>query len=100
MATAKPTKKSKPVARKPQSKTRLDGQVVVLKKMATDDELPLQAVNILKVLKSASGKLPAKSLVERMKGQVESKQSMMAIWSFYRKRLIGEHYVAVEKHPN
>lgn len=92
LAKAAAARKQKAAERK----SRLENQIIHLKKMASEDELPTQAIGILKCLKAGSGKLVASTLVERLGSYIETKQSPMAIWSFYRARLIDNGYVTVE----
>ena len=85
--------------RKKTVKTALDSQIVNLKKMPEDGALPAQALGILKVLKANGGKLVASNLVAKLQGQIETKQSLKAIWSFYRGRLLGDGYITFEGCP-
>jgi len=77
-------------------KTALDSQIVHLKKMPADGEIPAQALGILKVLKANGSKMGASALVAKLQGQIETKQSLKVIWSFYRARLRGDGYIEIE----
>jgi hypothetical protein len=74
---------------------RTPSAVVILKKLAGKDALPAQALATLGVLKAKGGKLTVEELKKAMQGRVKSKQSMSAIWSFYRARLIRKGFIAV-----
>lgn len=76
-------------------KSRLENQIVTLKKMPAEDKVPLQAFQICKVLKSKNGKTAVSKLVEALDGVVQTKQPMTAIWAFYRGRLIKEGFIAI-----
>jgi hypothetical protein len=84
-------KKAAPRNKVPRSKRA----VVILKKLAGKDALPAQALAILAVLKGKGGNLAVEELKKAMQGRVNSKQSMSAIWSFYRARLIRKGFIAV-----
>jgi hypothetical protein len=77
-------------------KSRLESQIVHLKKMPSEDDLPLQAYQICKVLKAKGGKMVVSTLVANLEGVVKTKQSLMSIWSFYRARLIDKGFVKIE----
>lgn len=76
-------------------KSRLENQVVTLKKMPAEDKVPLQAFQICKVLKGKGGKTAVSKLVEALNGVVETKQPMTAIWAFYRGRLMKDGFIAI-----
>lgn len=74
--------------------TRSAESIVKLNKMAKEGELPKQALTILEVLKAA-GKLSIAELQKKMASKIESKQSMAALWGFYRSRLVKGGFVTV-----
>lgn len=77
-------------------KSRLENQIVHLKKMPTEDQVPKQALEICKLIHKAGDKIVVSTLVSRMEGVVQTKQTMMAIWSFYRAKLVDGGFVKIE----
>jgi hypothetical protein len=78
------------------SGTRGGDAVVTFKKMAAVEALPPQAQGILEIVKKA-GKITVAELKKGMKAKITTKQSVGALWSFYRNRLIKGGYLTATK---
>ena len=89
----KNTKKKKSSSRR--SAKRGVSQTIKLRKTPQAGELPRQAAGILAVLKARGGNVAVAALTKAMEGRITTKQSMAAIWRFYRSRLVKEGYVSI-----
>lgn len=68
--------------------------VIVFKKDAPSGTLPPQAAGILALVKTA-GKTERAELLKKMEGKIKTRQSMAAIFSFYRSKLVRDGFVSV-----
>jgi len=89
----KNTKKKKSSSRR--SAKRGASQIIALRKTPQAGALPPQAAGILAVLKASGANLRVAALTKAMEGRITTKQSMAAIWRFYRPRLVKEGYVSI-----
>lgn len=98
---AKPAKKAAKPAKKAAAKKEAAGAsrgaeaVVKLKKQPQEGDLPKQAFIIAKIIKSKGGQTTVGKLLEAMEKEIESSQTMQALWSFYRSKLIAKGFVTI-----
>ena len=93
--------KGKPVAARAKSHATTGGttgfQKVVLTatRIPAEGEVPPQAAVILGILAKSPGGLTPGELVEKMKGKVQSKQSLRAVLNLYRAKLQKQGFLGV-----
>lgn len=68
--------------------------IVKFKKAVKEGDLPKQAAVIVGLVQKA-GELTVAKLLEKMEGNVTTKQPMKTIFSFYKTKLVDEGYVTV-----
>jgi len=102
MANKKATAKTKKGATKSTARAKsgatgtraADTAIVKFKKAVKDGDLPKQAATIVGLVQKA-GELTVAKLLEKMEGQVVTKQPMKTIFSFYKTKLVSEGYLTV-----
>jgi hypothetical protein len=69
--------------------------VLSVQKMPKDGEAPTQAIKVLEILKSAGKPLSPDELIDKMKGKIESKQTLRSVLNLYRAKLHAAGFLKI-----